>query len=284
MYLSRSIGRLELWGVAAASLVFCLSALAQQPPEITTQPQSQTATNGDNALFTVTARGHKPLSYQWLFNTLPIVGATNSDLVLMNLQCSNAGLYSVTVSNMAGSVTSTNAVLVVIDTIPPTIRCAPDTIITSCEIPPFGELTTVFDNCDPPQAIFRFGNSSRITNGLIEIMTLCWQAYDTSGNVSSQCCQRVIILPFQGYVPPSDSITARSDSVSAQTLSLTFTLQRGLPDINAGSIGSALGPRLSTQCGLLSGTNLWFRIGTLDTGPASISRRGTYAGGGLRGH
>src|SRR6266550_6809137 len=97
VYLSRSIGWLEVWGVAAASLIACLSALAQQPPEITTQPQSQTITNGNNALFTVTAQGHKPLSYQWLFNALPIAGATNSDLALTNVQCSNAGIYSITV-------------------------------------------------------------------------------------------------------------------------------------------------------------------------------------------
>jgi len=264
---------LELWGVAAASLVFCLSALAQQPPLIRAYPQFfESVTNGSNVLFTVTAQGHKPLHYQWLFNALPIGGATNSELLLTNVQCSNSGLYSVTITNIVGSVTSPGATLVVIDTIPPAISCNPDMITTQCGPIFFG--ATALDNCDSPQAIRILGTSSRVTNGLIEVITTCFQAYDTSGNVSSQCCQRIFIFPFEGYVPPSESLSAQLESASAQSISLTFTLQRGLPDINAGSIGSALGPRLSTQCGLLSGTNLWFRIGTLDTGPASIRVEG----------
>ena len=38
------------------------------PPTITTQPQSQTVVQGQNATFSVAASGTTPLSYQWNLN------------------------------------------------------------------------------------------------------------------------------------------------------------------------------------------------------------------------
>ncbi|MEO6035610.1 MAG: FG-GAP-like repeat-containing protein [Verrucomicrobiota bacterium] len=58
------------------------------------------------------------VGYQWQVNGTNIVGATNSSLTLSNVQPANAGSYSVTVTNLAGSVTSSNAVLTVITPIP----------------------------------------------------------------------------------------------------------------------------------------------------------------------
>ena len=50
--------------------------------------------------------------YQWLFDgSNAIAGATNASLTLTNIQTIAAGVYSVTVSNIAGSVTSAGAVL-----------------------------------------------------------------------------------------------------------------------------------------------------------------------------
>ena len=73
------------------------------PPGITSPPVSQIVTAGSNATFTVTATGTAPLSYSWKFNTTPIPGPTSSALVLTNVQSTNAGTYSVTVTNSAGS-------------------------------------------------------------------------------------------------------------------------------------------------------------------------------------
>ncbi|MHC1766869.1 MAG: immunoglobulin domain-containing protein [Verrucomicrobiia bacterium] len=85
----------------------------QGSPVITTQPSSQTVTVGGAASFSVTATGAAPLSYQWQLNGSPISGATSSTLTLNNVQVSNAGNYTVVVSNAAGSVTSAIAVLTV---------------------------------------------------------------------------------------------------------------------------------------------------------------------------
>jgi hypothetical protein len=68
---------------------------------------------GSNVTFTVTAVGQLPLSYQWRSNGTNINGATASSLVLMNAQLSDGGSYSVVVSNVAGTVTSSNATLTV---------------------------------------------------------------------------------------------------------------------------------------------------------------------------
>jgi hypothetical protein len=82
-------------------------------PSITTQPTNQTVVVGGTASFSVTASGTSPLSYQWSFNTTNIVGATNSLLVLTNVQLSQAGNYAVLVTNLYGSILSSNVVLTV---------------------------------------------------------------------------------------------------------------------------------------------------------------------------
>jgi hypothetical protein len=87
------------------------------PPSITTQPVGQTAGFGKSATLTVTATGSAPFTYQWQLNGENIAGATGSSLALSGLQFSDAGLYSVVVSNPAGSATSAVAVLNVTPTL-----------------------------------------------------------------------------------------------------------------------------------------------------------------------
>ncbi len=83
------------------------------PPEITTQPQSQTVSVGEAALFSVVASGTAPFNYQWRFNGANISGATGSSHAIASAQLSDAGNYSVLVSNSAGSVASAQASLTV---------------------------------------------------------------------------------------------------------------------------------------------------------------------------
>jgi uncharacterized delta-60 repeat protein len=90
-----------------------------EPPFITQQPTSQTRFVGQTATFTVEATGTPPLSFQWLFDGTPISGATNASLRLANLQFTQAGRYSLVVSNPLGSVTSAVATLTVLPVLPP---------------------------------------------------------------------------------------------------------------------------------------------------------------------
>ena len=92
---------------------------------ITSQPTNQTVLVGGTASFSVTATGTSPLSYQWRFNGAGLTGQTGTSLMLVNVQFTNAGSYSVVVSNYAGPVSSSNAVLTV-NPLPP------------CVVPPMG--------------------------------------------------------------------------------------------------------------------------------------------------
>ena len=91
------------------------------PPFITLQPSDLTEGMGSSAVFRVIAGGTSPLAFQWHFNGASIAGATNSLLVLDNVQLSNTGTYYLVVTNLAGSVTSSNAHLAVVASLP----CAP---------------------------------------------------------------------------------------------------------------------------------------------------------------
>jgi hypothetical protein len=94
------------------------------PPTIPAQPTNQTVTLGGAATFSVTASGTPPLSYQWNFNGTDIDGAANASLMLTNVQMSHAGNYTVQVTNLFGSILSSNAVLTVV-ALPPTISSQP---------------------------------------------------------------------------------------------------------------------------------------------------------------
>jgi hypothetical protein len=84
-------------------------------PVIRRQPQPQISCLGQSASFQVTAVGVQPLFYQWLSNSVPMAGQTSTNLVLTNLVASQAGAYSVIMSNSFNAVTSAPAQLVVND-------------------------------------------------------------------------------------------------------------------------------------------------------------------------
>jgi hypothetical protein len=82
-------------------------------PAITSEPTNQTVTSGGSASFSVAAIGAAPLSYQWRDNSASISGATNTSFSLSATRSSDAGSYTVAVSNSYGAVTSSVAVLTV---------------------------------------------------------------------------------------------------------------------------------------------------------------------------
>lgn len=92
------------------------------PPEITAHPQSQSVRVGSTAMFGVTATGTAPMNYQWHFNGTNLPGATSSTFTRTGATTDHAGIYSVLVSNSAGSVAASNATLTVTVPTPPTIE------------------------------------------------------------------------------------------------------------------------------------------------------------------
>ena len=68
-------------------------------------------TVGGSVTFSVAVGGTRPLSYQWSFGGSALDGATNASLTLTNVQFSQAGNYSVVITNVAGTASSSNATL-----------------------------------------------------------------------------------------------------------------------------------------------------------------------------
>jgi hypothetical protein len=93
------------------------------PPTITNPPQSLTVNQGTDAPFSVAVSGTTPFAYQWFFNGGAVSAATDSGYTVTSAQPTNAGSYSVVVSNILGSATSSVATLTVI--VPPSITTQP---------------------------------------------------------------------------------------------------------------------------------------------------------------
>jgi hypothetical protein len=106
---------------AALFLVGCggksgTTTVPNQAVEITLQPLSQTVPIGEAAVFSVTATGTAPFSYQWNENGVEIAGATSASYTTPAVSLgaggsTSIGSFEVTVSNAANSVTSNAATL-----------------------------------------------------------------------------------------------------------------------------------------------------------------------------
>ncbi len=74
------------------------------PPWIVTPPQDLVVQPGSSAVFLVRAAGSAPLNYQWRFSGTDIPGATLSTYTKASVQASDAGTYTVVITNIAGSI------------------------------------------------------------------------------------------------------------------------------------------------------------------------------------
>lgn len=103
---------IDTMGLSATSAPVNITVIPQAPT-ITTQPQSQSIAAGGNVTFSVAVSGSAPFTYRWRLNGTNLAGAVSSSLSLNNVQSSQAGGYSVVVTNAAGSATSSSANLTV---------------------------------------------------------------------------------------------------------------------------------------------------------------------------
>jgi hypothetical protein len=98
------------WTVAAEDE----PAAAPVAPFIVSEPLDQTVPAGTDVLFTVTAGGTAPRSYQWRKNGAPLGGQNAASLFLDQVTSNDAGSYSVAISNEVGVVMSAAKTLTVI--------------------------------------------------------------------------------------------------------------------------------------------------------------------------
>lgn len=104
--------------IVSNSWNFSLSATAQlqvipppSAPELVFQPVGDTCPVGYAFNFSAFAVGAPPLHYQWNQDGVPISDATNASLTFATIQPTNAGTYTLLVTNQYGTVVSLPAIL-----------------------------------------------------------------------------------------------------------------------------------------------------------------------------
>ncbi len=113
--------RIAVDGAGGASGLVSLNWQGPTPPVITAQPLGTNLTQGSELYLTVGAAGWTPLSYQWrhagsdLADGGLVSGSSSASLTIGNVAATDAGTYTVVVTNFYGSVTSAPANLIVLD-------------------------------------------------------------------------------------------------------------------------------------------------------------------------
>jgi len=87
--------------------------LAAAAPVIVAQPEAQSINEGRPFALSVLAASASPLTYQWKKDGVSISGATASTLSVSSGKPADSGTYSVVVSNVTGSVTSSSVLVVI---------------------------------------------------------------------------------------------------------------------------------------------------------------------------
>ena len=97
------------------------------PPSVTAQPVSEILYGGRTASFSGAGNGTQPLYYQWLKNGSPlsngvtgsgavVAGATTTNLIISNVSSADNANYSLLISNVISTATSSSASLAVVST------------------------------------------------------------------------------------------------------------------------------------------------------------------------
>jgi hypothetical protein len=116
--------QIQLLGCSSTAYQFQLTAI--NTPLILQAPRNLTVSSDESTLFTVVAEGYRPLRYQWQFAETNLPGQTAAMLALTNIDRSQAGSYTVVVTNVGGAVTSAPAVLAVDSfSVPPALTAIP---------------------------------------------------------------------------------------------------------------------------------------------------------------
>ena len=174
------------------------------PPEISEPPRSQTVAVGANVTFSVAVTGSEPMTYQWTWNRTNILDATNAAYAVVAAQLGDAGAYAVTISNAAAVVTSSNALLTVLQ--PPAI------------------------SDEPPSQTVPAGTNVLLTLAATGSQPLSYQWFKNSTNLVSAATNTLTLL----NVKPEDAgdytvvVTNAAGSATSSVAVLTVTLDAPL--------------------------------------------------------
>ena len=146
-------------------------------PQILSATPSQMVPAGTNLTLSISVVGTPPFSYEWRLNSNKLGGATSASLVLSNLQPSEAGTYSLSISNEFG-VTNTSVTLAVVPA-GPWIGAQP----ISREMVPHGtvQFAVTAWGSDPLSYQWMFENAP-ISGATNPVLTLTDVTTNSSGN------------------------------------------------------------------------------------------------------
>lgn len=115
--------QVQVWDANGAQLSALATLTVNPVPALTLQPQSQSVITGSSLTLTAAAAGAPVLAYQWCLGNNLLLNATNRTFSIANFQRTNAGDYTLIVTNAAGAVTSQVASISVLS--PPVITQQP---------------------------------------------------------------------------------------------------------------------------------------------------------------
>ncbi|HEY4417408.1 MAG TPA: immunoglobulin domain-containing protein [Verrucomicrobiae bacterium] len=178
-------------------------------PAITGQPTGQTNAVGAVISFTVTANGGGTLNYQWQFNGTNISGATANPLALASAQLTNSGNYSVIITNLYGSITSSVATLLITNA-SPAITTQPQS--QSIAVGQTATFSLAATGTSPLNYQWQF-NGTNISGAITNPFSLINAQLTNTGNYS------VIVSNFAGSATSSVAIlTVSPPSTNAQAV------------------------------------------------------------------
>jgi hypothetical protein len=195
-----------------------------------TQPASITVPLGQTATFTVTATGTGPLTYQWFKNGLPISGANSSTYTTPATLAGDSGsVFTVTVSNPAGSVTSGPATLTV--QLPTPVA---KSIVPSSATPPYNSSVMLVPTFSGGTAVIgstgvgssdisasAVSGASYPTPALTSTTTYTLTVTDSKGNVVSTTC---VVTPTGVSITP---ISPANQTLAPGQITFTATASGG---------------------------------------------------------
>jgi hypothetical protein len=207
-------------------------AATPAPVVITAQPGSLVVTNGQTAVFTVGASGNGGLAYQWFKGNAAIAGATGATLTLANVQSTDAGDYSVVVTNAAGSTASQTVTL----TVPPLFFPHPTCIVAD----PAGNL---YIGDSATQTVQQVNSTSQVA--LLAGMANTAGSTDGSGSTARFNKPGGIAVAGDGTITLADTANGTIRRITASGLVTTLagsTTNRGNND-GVGSSATFSSPR-----------------------------------------
>jgi hypothetical protein len=229
----------------AATLTVTAAVVA---PTITTQPSSSSVTSGSAASFSVAASGTATLTYQWRKDGTAISGATASTYSISSTATSDAGSYTVVVTNSAGSATSNAAVLTVnIPTQAPTITTQP--IASTVTAGSAASFSVVASGTAPFTYQWR-KDGSPVSGATAATYTIASAATTDAGNYtvtvtnsagSATSNAATLTVTAAATAPRLYSLAVRTTLEANQVLIVGFTMSGGAKNVLLRAAGPTLG-------------------------------------------